>query len=135
MHSEEKESGGTDGMGMGGMIDLLFLASGIYLIYTALMAKKRGTIAANVMLGKNVDEKEIQDRVGFIEYMYRKILLAGVLIILASVLHLVNDYYIFSGALTRVGIGMILLALVIYTAAYMRGRKLYIEQKDQGRKK
>ena len=122
-------------MGMGGMIDLLFLASGIYLVYTAFMAKKRGTIAANVMLGKNVDEKEIQDRVGFIEYMYRKILLAGVLIILASILHLVNDYYIFSSALTRVGIGMILLALVIYTAAYMRGRKLYIEQKDKSRKK
>lgn len=129
------ENGGINGMGMGGMIDILFLASGIYLIYTAYIAKKRGAITANVMLGKNVDEKEIQDRVGFIEYMYKKILLSGVLIILASVLHLVNDYYIFSNALTWSGIVLILLALVIYTVAYMRGRKLYMAQRTVSKKK
>ena len=50
-------------MGMGGMIDFLFLLSGIYLIYTAIVAKKRGAIAANVMLSKNVNVNDIKDRV------------------------------------------------------------------------
>lgn len=117
-------------MGMGGMIDFLFLASGIYLIYSAVMAKHKGNIAANVMLSKNISENDIRDKVGFIDYMYKKILLAGVMIILASVIHLVNDYYIHAIQLTWIGIAMILLALAIYTFSFMRGRKLYIDQRN-----
>lgn len=115
-------------MGMGGMIDFLFLASGIYLIYSAVMAKRKGSIAANVMLSKGANEHDIKDKVGFIDYMYKKIMLAGVMIILASVIHLVNDYYIHSIQLTWVGIVVILLALVIYTFTFMRGRKRYMVQ-------
>lgn len=118
-------------MEMQGMIDILFLASGVYLIYTAIVAKKREVVAANVMLGKNVKEKDIQDKAGFIEYMYKRIILAGTMIIAGSALHLVNDYYISSTELTLVGIGMILVALVIYTTAYMRGQKKYMVQNNE----
>lgn len=121
-------------MGMGGMIDFLFLASGIYLIYTAIAAKKRGTIAVNVMLSKNTDEKDIEDKVGFIEYMYKRIFIAGIMIVIASGVHLVNDYYIGSSTLTWVGIAVILIALVVYSAAYMRGQKIYMAQKDRKNK-
>lgn len=113
-------------MGMGGMIDILFFASGVYLVYTAVMAKKRGDIAANVMLSKNVSEKDITDKVGFIEYMYKRIILAGVIILIASVVHLANDYYIHSKALTWVGIGAILAAIVMYSLAYKRGQRIYM---------
>lgn len=113
-------------MGMGGMIDMLFLASGVYLIWTAVSAKRQGNIVANVMLGKNINEGHVKDKAGFIEYMYKRILLAGVLIVIGSVVHLVNDYYIFSSALTWVGIAFILIALVIYTRAYVSGQKRYI---------
>lgn len=121
-------------MGMSGMIDILFFASGVYLIYSAVNAKKKGNIAANVMLSKDVNENDIKDKKGFIDYMYGKILLAGVMIIAASVIHLVNDYYIHSVPLTWVGIAVILLAIGIYTITFMRGRKLYMAQKG-GRKK
>lgn len=116
-------------MGMGGMIDFLFLASGIYLIYTAIMAKKQGAIADSVMLGKNTNEKDIKDKLGFIEYMYKRIMLAGVLISIAATIHLVNDYYIGSKELTWVGIALIFIALVVYTMAYMRGQKRYMTKK------
>ncbi len=124
-------------MGMGGMIDILFFGSGIYLIYTASMAKKHGTIAANVMLSKDVGEKDIIDKTGFIGYMYKRILLAGVMIIIASGIHLVNDYYIQSKAVTWAGIGIILVAIGIYSAAYMRGQKLYMKKhnKSSGKKR
>lgn len=115
-------------MGMGGMIDFLFLASGIYLIYSAVMAKRKGSIAANVMLSKGANENDIKDKVGFIDYMYKKIILAGVMIIFASLIHLINDYYVHSIQLTWVGIVVILLALAIYTFTFMRGRKRYITQ-------
>lgn len=122
-------------MGMGGVIDFLFLACGIYLIYSAVMAKKKGNIAANVMLSKNANENDIKDKVGFIDYMYKKILLAGVMIIAASVIHLINDYVIHSIQLTWIGIAVILAAIVIYTIAFMRGRKIYIMQATGQKKK
>lgn len=122
-------------MGMGGIIDFLFLACGIYLIYSAVMAKKKGNIAANVMLSKNASESDIKDKVGFIDYMYKKILLAGVMIMAASVIHLVNDYFIHSIQLTWVGIAVILAAIVIYTIAFTRGRKMYIMQAAGQKKK
>lgn len=113
-------------MGMGGMIDMLFLASGCYLIWTAVSAKRKGNIVANVMLGKDINEGNVKDKMGFIEYMCKRILLAGVLIVAGSAVHLVNDYYIFSNALTWVGVVLIFIALVIYTSAYMSGRKRYV---------
>lgn len=122
-------------MGMGGMIDILFFASGVYLIYTAVIAKKRQAIAANVMLSKNTNEKDIADKAGYIEYIYKKLLLVGAMICVAAVIHLVNDYYIHSKALTWTGIVLMLAALVIYTAAYKRGQKKYMpQQKTQNKK-
>lgn len=117
-------------MGMGGMIDFLFLLSGIYLIYTAIVAKKRGAIATNVMLSKNVNVNDIKDRVGYIEYMYKKILLAGLMICATSVIHLANDYYIRSQMLTWVGIALIFAALAIYMVAFSRGQKKYISHRS-----
>lgn len=122
-------------MGIGGAIDVLFLASGFYLIWTAIMAKKRGRIAANVMLSKDASEKDIQDKIGFIEYVSKRILLAGVLITASSIIHLANDYYIGSVILTWVGIAGVLLALIIYTTAYLGAQKRYMVQKNNQKKK
>lgn len=116
---------------MGGIIDLLFLASGVYLIGTALMAKTQGAISANVMLGKNTNEKDITDKAGFIEYMYKRIFLAGLLITAASIVHLVNDYYIGSNLLTWVGISVMLIAIIIYAAAYKKGQSMYMIHKKE----
>lgn len=124
-------------MGMNGFVDLLFLGSGIYLIVTACMAKKKGTISANVMLDKHTNENAIKDKQGFIDYMYKRILLAGILIIIAAAVNLVNDYYFSSIALNWVGILIILAAIVIYVAAYKKGQKTYIvmQSKSKGNKK
>ena len=113
-------------MGIGGVIDLVFLASGCYLIWTAISAKKRGSIVADVMLGKNITENHVKDKEGFIEYMYKRLILAGGVIVAASLVHLVNDYFIGSFALTWVGIVGVIGGLALYTTAYMRGQKKFI---------
>lgn len=123
------------GSGVGGMIDILFLISGVYLIFTAIMAKKKGNVVSNVMLGKDVPESDIKDKAGFIEYMYKRIFLAGIMIMAASAIHIVNDYYIYSATLTWVGIGVILAAIVIYTASYRQGQKRYLQGQRNGKKK
>jgi hypothetical protein len=114
-------------MGMNEVIDILFLGSGIYLIYTAIMAKKKGAIAENVMLDKNTTEKNIRDKAGYIDYISKRIMIAGILIVLSAAVNLLNDQYISSLALNWVGIILILVAIVIYTVAYKKGRKLYMD--------
>mgnify|MGYP007123085791 CR=1 FL=1 len=123
------------GSGVGGMIDILFLISGVYLIFTAVMAKKKGNIVSNVMLGKDMSENDIIDKSGFIAYMYKRILLAGIMIIAASIIHIVNDYYIYSAVLTWLGIGVILAAIGIYTASYRQGQKRYLRRQRNGKKR
>ena len=113
-------------MGMGGMIDFLFLISGVYLMGTAINAKTQGNISSNVMLSKDTSEKDIEDKAGFINYMYKRVLLAGILIVVAAVVHMINDYYFVSRILTWVGIVIILAALIIYSTAYKHGQKLYM---------
>lgn len=123
-------------MGMGGTIDLLLLAGGVYLMWTAVSAKRQGNIVANVMLGKDTNEGHVKDKVGFIEYMYKRMLLSGVLIVIGAAVHLVNDFFIFSIALTGVGAALILIALIIYIRAYTGGRKRYIgDNSGSGRRR
>lgn len=124
------------GSGAGGMIDVLFVLSGIYMIYTAYRAKSKGDIAGNIMLGKDMSENDIVDKAGFISYMYKRIIPAGIMVIVAGMMHMVNDCYIYSSLLTWVGIGMILAAMAIYTAAYLQGKKRYlrVQRKDSHKK-
>ncbi len=121
-------------MGMSGFVDVLFLGSGIYLIYTACIAKRNGTITANVMLDKSASEKNIKDKPGYIEYMYKRILIVGALIVLAGMINLVNDYYISSIVLNWVGIIMILAAIILYVITYKNGQKQYMEIKAKMKK-
>lgn len=123
------------GSGIGGMIDIMFVVSGIYLICTARRAKTKGSVAGSIMLGKDMSENDIADKTGFIDYMYRKILLSGIVIIAAGILHMVNDCYIYSPALTWIGIAMILVAMGIYTAAFLQGKKRYFRVQRNGNHK
>ena len=118
--------------GAGGIIDVMFFGSGVYLIYTAVMAKRKGSVEGSVMIGKNMSEKDLKDKAGFIKYMYKRVFLAGVMIAAASVIHIVNDYYIYSPVLTWVGILVILAAIIIYTAAYLRAQKQYFRIQEKG---
>ena len=122
-------------MGMGGVIDFLFLASGAYLVGNALLAKKQGNITANVMLGKNMTEKDVDDKLGFIDYMYKRLLIAGVLIMAGALIQLVNDYYYASAVLTCIGIVLVFIALIIYIQAYRNGKKLYMKRWTEMREK
>lgn len=115
-------------MQVGGIIDFLFLASGAYLIGTALMAKRQGNVAENVMLGKNMTEKDIEDKAGFIDYMYKRILLSGVLILVAALIHLANDYYFKKTLLSWIGIAGIIGALAVYINAYKNGQRRYMKR-------
>lgn len=113
-------------MGMNGIIDALFFASGIYLIISAVKAKSKGVITADVMLGKNMSEQRIKDRTGYIEYMYKRMLASGILIIIGGVINFVNDCYYSSNLVTVGAAALIIGAVAFYAAAYKNGTKKYM---------
>lgn len=119
---------------MGNVIDILFMGSGIYLIFSAFMAKKNGTITANVMLGKNMDEKCIKDKTGYITYMYKRILIAGILVVIAGMINFINDCFFFSNIATAVASAVIIVAIAIYVTAYKKGQKAYMELQKMAKK-
>jgi hypothetical protein len=114
-------------MEMNEVIDIFFLVSGIYLIYAAFMAKRKGTIADSVMLAKDITESDIRDKAGYVAYMSRQIIIVGILVVLSSALNFINDRSLSSVALNLVGLAGFLAAVVIYTVAYKKGRKQYID--------
>ena len=124
------------GSGAGGMIDVMFVLSGVYMICTARRAKTKGDVAGNIMLGKDMNENDIRDKAGFIVYMYKRIVLAGIIIILAGIMQMVNDWNLVFPELTWIGIAMILAAMAVYTAAYLQGKKrfLQVQKKDKHKK-
>lgn len=72
------------------LIDLVCMISGCYLIYTAIVMKSRGEIIANVVLNKGTKESAIKDKEGFINYLYGKLLVIGIIIILSGVVDILN---------------------------------------------
>ncbi len=76
-----------------GFLDIILAVSGIYLIYTAVQMKRTGEINNSVMVGKGYDLKKAKDLKGYIEYMYLKTIIMGVLIIVSSALDYMNENY------------------------------------------
>ena len=72
------------------LIDIVCIMSGGYLAYSAFSMKSKGEIIANVVLNKAVNENSIKDKEGFIDYIYGKLLLIGIIIILSGVVDVVN---------------------------------------------
>lgn len=82
------------------LIDVLCMISGAYVVYAAVVMKTKGRIINNVILNKGKDESAIRNKKEFIHFLYWKLLLFGILIMLASIMNLINSYTLHSGAVT-----------------------------------
>lgn len=112
---------------MSSLIDMLFIASGVYLIFSACMSKKSGVIAVNIMLGRAAEEKAIEDKAGYIDYMYKRIIVAGLLIITAGTLNLINGYYFNSAMMTLIASVTLFAAIILYIVIFRKGQKRYMK--------
>ena len=114
-------------MGNVNIFYLFILASGVYLIYTAVMMKRTGEIKAGVIVSKEMDVDKMKDKKGFINYMFGKVLLAGVLIVLSAAVNLAGAGQNGPLWLSMAGNIGFVAALILYMAAYMKARKLFID--------
>lgn len=114
-------------MGNINIFDLLIAASGIYLIYTAIMMKRTGEIKSGVIVSKEVDVNQIKDKEGFIRYMYGKVMVIGILAVAVGAGSIINTNLNGPAYLSLVGIGGYLAVLIFYAVASAKARKKFID--------
>ncbi len=109
------------------ILDWMITFGGIYLIYAALAMKLKGKIVKSIVANPEVDIEKIRDKEGFIQYMWVRVLILG---IMSSAVGAVGIIYAQKGAsLTTYMISFFgyLIVLVWYCVIYVRGRKRYME--------
>lgn len=97
------------GAGFDFLMDGLITFFGLYLIYSAFIMKRNGTIPP-VILSKDRKVEKDSDISGFIGYMYGKTMLVGVCTTVCGVVGLINDQF---GGFSYIQIGMTILFFVI----------------------
>lgn len=114
---------------MNTFIDILYILSGAYLIYAAILMKVKKQIIGSVVLSKGIEEKSIRDKDGFIAYLYGKLIFFGAVIILAGIVNLYNDYLAGPGYIT-LAVSIIFAAAVVgYGIVSHKAIKMFIDKK------
>ncbi len=112
-----------------GFMDIIIMISGAYLIYVSVQMKRTGEISSSAIIGKGYDVKKAKDPKGFIDYMYMKSVIMGVLVILSGMLDYMNEMY---WDLPYFGIIMcvvFLAIIVVYCKISMNAQKKYLSPK------
>lgn len=109
------------------LMNILFLVGGAYTIYSAIIMMKKGEIG-KWLIGENTDLKKCRDVPGFINYMGIKVLIAGVIILLFSIVGFINTYVFSIGEKYLLSMTVLLfIGLVIFTFVYLKARKKFLD--------
>lgn len=109
------------------IFDLLIAGSGLYLIYTAITMKKHGQVKSGVIVSKDVDVDKIRDKQGFINYMYAKVLLIGILAVVAGSISLLNTKLHGPDIVSVISMIGYLVVLAAFAVATVKARKKFID--------
>ncbi len=112
-----------------GFMDIIIMVSGAYLVYVAVQMKRTGEITSSAIIGKGYDIKKAKDPKGFIDYMYLKSIVMGVLVILSGALDYMNEIYWNLPYFSLIMCGVFLVAIIIYCKISMDAQKKYLSPK------
>ena len=116
---------------------IITLACGVYVLYTDIKLRKEGKLFANqLLIPKDAKPEHCVDEEGYVEYVTPRLLVLGILLVLAGGLCLLNgqlhvgamlfpqvaeiDFYVEMG-----GIVLSLVSVVWYMFCWVRSRKLF----------
>ena len=108
-------------------IDILCMLCGVYLLYTGIVMKAQGRIIANVVFKKNMNENSLRDREGFIRYLYGKLVIIGLVIILTALASIVGDYMGWSQKTTLITSFLFIASMIVYAYFVSKALKMYCE--------
>lgn len=107
-------------------LDMIIVACGVYLIYGAIILKTRGEITPNIMLPKNVKPESVKDKEGFINAIFLKLLVLGIVTIVVGFIILLNDVVMQMMFLNAISYGVFAAALLWYGFALKKAHKIYL---------
>lgn len=112
-----------------GFMDIIIIVSGAYLVYVAIQMKRTGEITSSAIIGKGCDVKKAKDPQGFIDYMYMKSIIMGVLVIISGAVDYMNDVYWNIPYFGLAVCGIFLVILLVYCKISMNAQKKYLSPK------
>ncbi|OYO89984.1 hypothetical protein CG709_13470, partial [Lachnotalea glycerini] len=76
----------------GGLIDVIILACGSYMLYSAYLMKTKGELKAGWLVSKNINLEKSKDIPGYIHYMYPKVLVFSICTIFYGMIGVYSTY-------------------------------------------
>lgn len=116
---------------MGGtfsFMDILIIFSGAYLVYSSVQMKRTGEISS-LIVGKGYDLKKAKDPKGYIEYMYVKSIVMGIIVMIGGGMNYLNDSYWNIPNFSLITCGVFLAAIIVYGKIIMAAQKKYLTPK------
>lgn len=109
-----------------GLMDAIFVACGIYVIYLYLNMKKSGTITQSPLLPKDLDVKKCKDIAGYIQFIGSRQLAFGIIALAGGAVGLVEDFTGKIGTVPyMIAVAVSFIAAVWYGMAIRKAVKMF----------
>lgn len=108
-----------DTNGMFSIFDIFVVGVGLYLLYTWYLLKFKGEVKESVLLSKGFPYKRCKDKEGYKAFIGPKLLVLGMIALLAGCVGLINDYQDFLGAYYII-VAVVFFAVVIWFSLMVR---------------
>lgn len=113
-----------------GIFDIIIVGCGLYLAYLAIDMKKTGMVSPTIV-GKGYDLKKAKDLQGFIDAMYMKSLVAGILTAIGGVVDYLNESYWNIPYFSAIICFAYVVVIGIYCKLSMDAQKKYLSPKPK----
>lgn len=107
------------------VIDILFLCAGLYLLIVNFRMKSTNEISSQ-LVGKKTDLSKARDKEGYIKAMFPKNLIFSIILIVASVLGIVSNYFAFSVWIQAVIFVAYIGGIIYYSTVSVNCQKKYL---------
>ena len=109
------------------IFDILVTVCGLYMAYCAVMMKTKGRINSGVVMSRSLDESQLKDKEGFINYLWWKLLAVGLLCAASGIFNMTYSKYAASS--TQYMLIQLILYAVFFILLIVYGLIVVIAQK------
>lgn len=109
-------------------IVILCVISGVYMTYAAITMKYKGKFINSVVFGNGVDENSIRDKEGFIQYLYIRLLVCGIVDVLMGIICLICDFVSGPGLMSIIANLIFFISIVTYWIFVNKALRKYVNK-------
>ncbi|MDD2979647.1 MAG: hypothetical protein PHN80_06695 [Hespellia sp.] len=109
---------------LNGMISVLILGCGLYILYSFYNMKKTGVISETLLSGKNIGKK-CKDKEGFLKESLPYVLILGIFTVLYGAIDMVNNFVTPLGMIDVIAAFVFVAVLIFYVLITQKLKKKY----------